>query len=66
MSETFTTAAARLTGHAALLLGWRPDEFWSATPQELAGILAALSPGDGAHAPSRGTLEKLMETFPDG
>ena len=29
-------AARRLAGAAAQLLGWRPDDFWDATPAELA------------------------------
>jgi hypothetical protein len=30
---------------AGALLGWRPDEFWAATPAELAAVLTALAPG---------------------
>ena len=30
---------ARLAGLAGALLGWRPDEFWRATPAELAAVL---------------------------
>jgi Phage tail assembly chaperone protein, TAC len=61
----FSRAAARLAGIAGALLGWRPDEFWSATPAELAAVLAAMSgtdmPGaDGAD------LARLKEMFPDG
>jgi hypothetical protein len=40
MSETFGPGAGRLGGLAARLLGWRPHEFWSATPAELAAVLA--------------------------
>lgn len=60
MSTRFGTAAARLSGHAALLLGWAPDTFWSATPEELATILTAMRApqGDGV---DRGTLDRLME-----
>jgi len=36
---TFGDSAGRLMGIAALLLGWRPAEFWAATPGELAAIL---------------------------
>lgn len=35
----FGDMAARLCGLAANQLGWRPDEFWHATPAELAGCL---------------------------
>jgi Phage tail assembly chaperone protein, TAC len=61
----FTTGAARLAGVATLLLGWRPDDFWHATPAELATILAAMAPpadtvGDNA------LITRLQEAFPDG
>jgi uncharacterized phage protein (TIGR02216 family) len=61
----FGAGALRLAGLTARALGWRPDEFWNATPAELAAILA---PGaDGETAPlSRGELDNLMESFGDG
>jgi uncharacterized phage protein (TIGR02216 family) len=62
---TFTSQAARLAGLAGALLGWRPDQFWRATPAELAVILSALSP-DQAAAPDADTLSRLKEQFPDG
>ena len=60
----FSAAAARLAGLAGALLGWRPDEFWRATPAELAGILAAMA-GE-APAASAADLTRLKEMFPDG
>jgi hypothetical protein len=46
-----------------VLLGWRPDDFWNATPAELASILSALTPeGDAADG---AMLSQLMELFPD-
>lgn len=61
----FRQAAVRLAGLTAILLGWRPEEFWNATPEELATIFAAhVNP---ATAPAdRATLERLKETHPDG
>jgi len=51
---------------AGALLGWRPDEFWRATPAELVAVLAALS-GGGCPAPvTSGELARLKERFPDG
>lgn len=38
MSESFATAALRLYALAARLLGWRPTEFWAATPAELTAV----------------------------
>ena len=45
----FAEVAARLAGVVAVLLGWRPEEFWRATPEELAGVLAALAEISDAH-----------------
>jgi len=61
----FTDSAARLAGMAGALLGWRPDEFWSATPAELATVVAALA-GEGAAAAGAADLARLMEMYPDG
>jgi hypothetical protein len=59
-----SAAALRLAGLAGALLGWRPGEFWAATPAELAVVIAALA----GEAPGAGTndLARLMEMFPDG
>jgi len=61
----FSEAAARLAGLAGALLGWRPDEFWRATPAELSGVLTALAGGDAAPV-TRAELTRLKERFPDG
>ena len=62
----FSEAAAQLAGMAGALLGWRPDEFWRATPAELAAVLVALT-GGGSTAPvTRDELARLKEMFPDG
>lgn len=44
MSRAFVPAAARLAALAAQVLGWRPDEFWAATPADLALALTPLAP----------------------
>lgn len=59
----FGEAAARLSNAAALLLGWRPNEFWDATPAELE--LALRGPEAAADGPDRETLEALRRRFPD-
>ena len=61
----FSEAAARLAGMAGALLGWQPDDFWQATPAELAGVVAALA-GGGAAPMTRDELARLEERFPDG
>jgi hypothetical protein len=65
-ADRFAIRAARLAGIAGALLGWRPEEFWAATPAELQTIFQALA-GDSAEAGAGGgDLARLMEMFPDG
>lgn len=61
MNATFAAAAARLCSLAARVLGWRPAEFWSATPAELAMALA--EPADAAcpPPPTRDLIARMME-----
>lgn len=64
---TFTRSASRLAGVTALLLGWRPDEFWRATPEELAAIWRAARGEDAVgDPPDMAMLERLKEMYPDG
>lgn len=60
--EEFGASASRLSGAAALLLGWRPKEFWEATPAELACALAPPGCGD---PPDKEAIEALIQRFPD-
>ena len=61
MSERFGPAVLRLAGHAARCLGWRPGEFWAATPAELVTALAPPE-GDAAARPlDRDELTRMME-----
>jgi len=63
----FGAAARRLGGIAGWLLGWRPDEFWQATPLELEMVLRAASGEDEAAGAGvdRDVLGRLMEAMPD-
>lgn len=63
--ERFSEAAARLAGLAGALLGWRPDEFWNATPAELGAVIGALA-GPAEEPVARADFKSLMERFPDG
>ena len=63
MTEDFGSAAARLCGAAAMVLGWRPAEFWESTPAELASVLAPLTPE--ADGPDPMLLDELRRRFPD-
>jgi uncharacterized phage protein (TIGR02216 family) len=63
----FADGARRLAGQAGMLLGWRADEFWRATPDELGdalGALRTLTAGEAAPV-DRAALDKLMEVHPD-
>ena len=65
MSGTIAETARELAGQTALLLGWRPPEFWTATPAELAAIFAV----QASIAPpslSREHLNTLLERETDG
>jgi hypothetical protein len=64
---TFAQSASRLSAISALLLGWRPHEFWVATPAELQVIFAEMERArEGERPPAPGDLANLMEMFPDG
>ena len=60
MSRRFGPSALRLSGLAAQMLGWRPHEFWAATPAELA---AALAPPQlpGGEPLDRARFNQMME-----
>ena len=58
----FGEKASQLSRAAGLLLGWRPDEFWSCTPAELA---VAMSVGPAVDAPDAETIEELRRRYPD-
>ena len=64
---TFTDNASRLAGLTALILGWRPEEFWRATPDELETAFAAFGPVMAEAAPpDRVAIARLKEMYPDG
>jgi len=66
MTPCFGDAATRWCALAARLLGWRPAEFWNATPAELAMALAAPE-GDptASSPPSREMIARMMECDAD-
>lgn len=63
MRESFGDAATRLSAFASQLLGWRPGEFWDATPAELLTCLRLQIPS--AEAPDAATIGELKRRFPD-
>lgn len=62
---TFAERAGALAGAAGALLGWTPDQFWRATPAEIAAILAARAPATDAPADAA-LAARLQEQMPDG
>ncbi|KPF63003.1 phage tail assembly chaperone [Porphyrobacter sp. AAP60] len=61
MTTTFAACAPRWCSLSARLLGWRPAEFWGATPAEL--LMAVSEPLDPSTPtpPSRELIARLME-----
>jgi uncharacterized phage protein (TIGR02216 family) len=60
----FTDVAVKLCGHSAVLLGWKPGEFWQATPAELGCVLSAVT-GQNEAPPDSADIQMLMNKFPD-
>ncbi len=58
-------SATTLAGLTSALLGWRPAEFWAATPAELAAALAPFVPA-AAPRPDADAIARLMKEHPDG
>lgn len=65
MTTSFAAFAGQLAGIAGRHLGWRPAEFWSATPAELTAILLPPDglgdPAFGAAPLGRAEFARLME-----
>jgi uncharacterized phage protein (TIGR02216 family) len=64
VSEDFGPRAAQLNAAASQLLGWKPDDFWSATPAELALALRSIGQAEDA-AIDADALSELRRRFPD-
>jgi hypothetical protein len=65
MSGPFGEAALRWAGLAAQALGWRPAEFWAATPAELATALTSPDDLSALPPPSREAIARMMERDAD-
>jgi hypothetical protein len=62
---TFAARARRLAGWAGVTFGWRPADFWSATPEELATLVEAMMP-EQVTPPDAMLIERMQEAYPDG
>ena len=60
----FADTARSAAGFAAQALGWRPDEFWRATPADLRNALEPT--GELAGGMTRDGLNALIERDDDG
>lgn len=61
MTTPFAAAAPRWCGLSARLLGWRPAEFWNATPAELVMALAEPVSPASPSPPTREMIARMME-----
>ncbi|MDJ0642786.1 MAG: phage tail assembly chaperone [Erythrobacter sp.] len=66
MTDGFGGSATRWFNVAARLLGWSPNEFWQATPEELLMTLRDPEPPGMSAGPSRELIAQLMERDKDG
>lgn len=62
---TFANNARRLAGAAGAMFGWKPGDFWAATPAELGALLDAIR-GEAELPPDTTMMARLKEQFPDG
>jgi hypothetical protein len=63
---TFAARAARLAGAAGVAFGWRPDDFWRATPDELAALVRAAGGDEAVRPPDAALIARLLQENPDG
>ncbi|WP_298470320.1 phage tail assembly chaperone [uncultured Erythrobacter sp.] len=66
MNEVFGQAAQKWWSLSARLLGWRPNDFWQATPAELIASLRDPTETDDAAGPSRERIAQMMERDSNG
>ncbi len=62
---TFAEATRHRYAVSMRLLGWRPSEFWHATPTELAMALADPAEAAGGPPPDHDTISRMMERDAD-
>jgi urease alpha subunit len=59
MSQTFASRAETLAAIAARILGWRPHEFWQATPADLSLCLGP--PDESDSPPTHEEIRRMIE-----
>lgn len=58
---TFTLGTKRWFALASRMLGWRPGEFWSATPTELVGAMQDPELQNQGTAPGRELIAQMLK-----
>lgn len=66
MNQTFWETARKFAPVAAQILGWRPDEFWRATPEELALSLTDPSSAGQVVPVDRSDINRMLERENNG
>ncbi len=64
--QAFGSCAVLLLGVMARVVGWRPEDFWAATPADVRAVLAGWVEADAGASFDGTALAALMEQFPDG
>lgn len=62
----FAAAASVWWSVSAQWLGWRPQEFWQATPAELRGALSDPRTAVDGRGPSMETITEMLERESNG
>ena len=62
----FGPAALPLIGLMARVAGWRPEDFWAATPGDVRAVLTGWIEADAEASLDSAVLAAMMERFPDG
>jgi len=58
---SFRDRAPQWGSFASRMLGWRPDDFWRATPSELIGALRDPTQASAQAGPDRDLITQMME-----
>ena len=62
----FSEALPFWIGKSAQVLGWRPAEFWQATPAELIGAISTIDHPGASTFPSRDLVNQMLEREGNG
>ncbi len=61
-----SSGALPLLGLMARVAGWRPDDFWAATPADVCAVLGGWAEAEAEASFDGAALAAMMERFPDG